>query len=98
LPGIAAMTTPAPVTYLHLLFDHHEVVFANGAEAESLYTGTQALRALTRDARAEIFTLFPELRDSRDTPVAARPLTDGRTGRKLSARHAKNQKPIVMAS
>lgn len=98
LPGIAAMTTPAPVTYLHLLFDHHEVVFANGAEAESLYTGTQALRALTRDARAEIFTLFPELRDSRDTPVSARPLTDGRTGRKLSARHAKNQKPIVMAS
>jgi hypothetical protein len=97
LPGISEMTIPAPVSYLHLLFDRHEVVFANGAEAESLYTGTQALRALTREARAEIFTLFPELRDNATPPQAARPLTTGRIGRKLSARHAKNQKPIVMA-
>lgn len=97
LPGIAVVAESAPVTYLHPLFDRHEVVFANGAEAESLYTGRQALRSLTRAARAEIFTLFPELRAGGPAPEAARPLTTGRIGRKLSERHAKNGKPLVMA-
>lgn len=97
LPGIEVLAAPGPVQYLHLLFDRHEVVFANGAEAESLYTGTQALRSLTRAARAEVLALFPELRAGLPVAPAARPFTDGRTGRKLSARHAKNGQPLVMA-
>ncbi len=97
-PGITQMPPGAgPVSYLHLLFDRHEVVFANGAEAESLYTGAQALRSLTRAARAEIFELFPELRRPEAAPETARPLANGRIGRKLSLRHAKNHKPLVMA-
>lgn len=95
-PGIAVIETAEPVQYLHLLFDRHEVVFANGAEAESLYTGTQALRGLSRAARAEVLAIFPELRAGRPVAPAARTLTDGRTGRKLSARHAKTGKPMVM--
>lgn len=95
LPGIAMVPEVAPVTYLHMLFDGHEVIFANGAAAESLYTGAQALRSLGRAARDEIFALFPELARPGHQPTAARPLPSGRFGRKLGERHLKNGKPLV---
>ena len=50
------------VTYLHLMLDQHEVIYANGAATESFYPGDQALNAITDAARAEMFSLFPELR------------------------------------
>ena len=54
---------PRPVAeYWHMLFDRHEIVFAEGAPAESLHTGPMALDALGRAARAEILGLFPDLR------------------------------------
>ena len=31
LPGISIDTQCAAVTYIHLLFDQHEVIYANGA-------------------------------------------------------------------
>lgn len=95
LPGIVVLAGAAPVTYLHMLFDRHEVVFANGAAAESLFTGAQALRSLGRAAKAEIFALFPDLRRPDHLPAAARPLGTGRFGRQLGARHLKNGKPLV---
>ncbi|WP_283178168.1 Hint domain-containing protein [Gemmobacter sp. 24YEA27] len=51
-----------PVTYLHLMFDQHEFLFSNGAEAESLYLGTEATKALPVAALQEILALFPGLR------------------------------------
>ena len=51
----------ADVTYHHILFDRHEIVFAEGAPAESLHPGDDALAALDEAARMEIETLFPEL-------------------------------------
>ncbi|MCV2889202.1 Hint domain-containing protein [Ruegeria aquimaris] len=50
-----------PVTYVHLLFDRHEVVFANGAPSESFYPGPQALNALEQAAQDEVLSIFPEL-------------------------------------
>ncbi|WP_425045778.1 Hint domain-containing protein [Primorskyibacter sp. S87] len=50
------------VTYLHLMFDRHEIVYANGAATESFYPGGQALGALSDPGREEMFALFPELR------------------------------------
>lgn len=49
------------VTYLHLMFDQHQIVFANGAASESFYPGPLALAATTPAARREIFALFPGL-------------------------------------
>ncbi|WP_347138706.1 Hint domain-containing protein [Paracoccus sp. SSK6] len=83
------------VEYFHILFDRHEIVFANGAETESLYTGPQALRAVGRAAREEIFALFPELEQTADKPAAARDLPSGRMARKLAMRHQQNRKPLV---
>ncbi|MEM6940019.1 MAG: Hint domain-containing protein [Pseudomonadota bacterium] len=49
------------VTYVHLIFDAHQIVFANGRPAESFYPGPRALDALSKDARQEFMSLFPNV-------------------------------------
>ncbi|MEY8883095.1 Hint domain-containing protein [Donghicola sp. XS_ASV15] len=49
------------VTYFHLLFDHHEIVFAEGMPSESFHPGDKAWRLLTPDAKREMLALFPNL-------------------------------------
>ena len=49
------------VEYFHMLFDTHEIVFAEGAASESFHPGQIGWGALAEDARAEILALFPEL-------------------------------------
>ena len=49
------------VTYVHLLFDGHEVIHTNGCWTESLYPGDNALASLLPAARAELLALFPSL-------------------------------------
>lgn len=60
-PGVS-IKSGGQVTYVHLLFDQHQVVMANNAPSESFYPGEQALNSLEKDAREEVLTLFPELR------------------------------------
>ena len=50
------------VTYYHMMFEHHEIVFADGASSESFHPGEIGLSAVTDAARNELFSLFPELR------------------------------------
>lgn len=50
------------VTYMHLMLDQHEVIYANGAPTESFFPGDAALSALTGQSRDEMFSIFPELR------------------------------------
>lgn len=49
------------VTYIHLMFETHQIVFANGAPSESFYPGPMALAALSDPARAELRLVFPDL-------------------------------------
>lgn len=88
LEGVETADDLAEVTYVHVLFDRHEVVYAEGAQSESLYTGEQALRAVGDRARAEIFALFPELADGVGLVPGARMFLSGCQGRDLAARHA----------
>jgi Ca2+-binding RTX toxin-like protein len=53
------------VSYFHLAFEAHQIIFANGAATESFYPGPQAVSALAADARQEISALFPDLVPSR---------------------------------
>lgn len=95
--GIDIATDLPEVEYFHMLFDRHEIVLSDGAETESLYTGPEALESLGTEAREEIFTIFPELRDRPvdELPAGARLLASGRLGRKLAVRHTKNQRALV---
>lgn len=96
LPGIEQVTDFGEVEYFHILFDQHEIVYADGLEAESLYTGPEALKALDPEARREILTIFPEL--AQMTPDIAAPparfIPRGRMARQLAARHHKNSVPL----
>lgn len=94
IEGIEIVSDPTDLTYVHLMFDRHEVVFSNGAASESLYAGPEALNAIDSDATEELLTLFPELRHG-VRPVPARPLASGRLGRKLAMRHQRNSKPLM---
>jgi hypothetical protein len=53
--------TGGEVDYVHLLFDRHQVIMAEGLASESLFLGGQALGALAEGAVAEILAIFPEL-------------------------------------
>ena len=49
------------VTYVHLLFDRHQVVMADGLATESFLPGPAVARSLAPDTLREILALFPEL-------------------------------------
>lgn len=49
------------VTYVHLLFDDHQILWSEGLESESFLPGPQIVHALERDIMREICALFPEL-------------------------------------
>lgn len=89
LPGVERMAAE-PVVYLHVLFDRHEIIFAEGCEAESLFLGPMARKSLGPDALQEIVTLFPELTTIPATP--ARDAPKGHRLRRLVDRHSRNPK------
>ncbi|MDB6454035.1 Hint domain-containing protein [Falsirhodobacter sp. 20TX0035] len=66
------------VTYLHLLFDRHEVIWANGAPTESYHPGDHGLGGLCDAAREGLFAALPQLR--------ALPESYGRTARRVLTR------------
>ena len=49
------------VWYNHVMFDRHQVIFAEGIEAESFHPGEAGMSSLERDVRNELFAMFPEL-------------------------------------
>ena len=49
------------VSYVHFMFDRHEVVRADGAWSESFQPGDQTMASMGDGPRAEILELFPEL-------------------------------------
>lgn len=95
--GIDEATDLASVDYFHVLFDRHEVVFANGAETESFYPGPQALRSVDRAARDELLLLFPELRDRAFRPEGARSFLSGKVARQIVRRLGRDNLPLVAA-
>ncbi|WP_147124771.1 Hint domain-containing protein [Shimia ponticola] len=62
LSGVREVTDEE-VTYIHILFDRHEIVLSDGTWSESFQPGDHTLGSLDEDARNEILALFPELAD-----------------------------------
>ncbi len=59
-PGITRQRRDE-VTYLHLMFDAHEIIRANGAWTESFQPGDHTLAHLDAPQRAELAAIFPDL-------------------------------------
>jgi sorbitol-specific phosphotransferase system component IIA len=87
------------IDYWHFMFDRHQVVYAEGAAAESLFTGPEALRAVGPEAAQEIFKILPELAhvDMRVRGQMARPELTGRHARKLALRHMQKSRALFEA-
>lgn len=61
--GIHADESLGAVEYFHLLFDSHEIIFAEGCPSESFHPGETGVTGMEEDTREELLTLFPELRE-----------------------------------
>ena len=94
-PGIRVTAEVNEVTYWHVLFDHHEIIFANGAPTESLYLGPMATDAIPDDvlARAQSCLRLAEVEQARPTP--ARRFARGKAQIEFTRRHIKNRKAFL---
>lgn len=72
LDGVSRLNTPT--TYVHFMFERHEVVLSDGIWSENFQPGEYSLSGLEDAQRTEIFHLFPELanRAGTDAYQAAR--------------------------
>ena len=92
LEGVEELSADEDVTYFHVVLDGHEVIFAEGAPAESFYLGDYALEAMPPEHRTEIMALFPgEYIKALRSP--ARPIPAGKHQRMCTERHLRNGKP-----
>jgi phage gp46-like protein len=66
LPGITRAPRPR-IEWLHLMLERHEIVFAEGARAESLLPGPQALRGINPAQAADLRAL------TQDCPLVTLP-------------------------
>ena len=63
-----------PVTYIHVLLEHHEVLIGDGLESESLMPHGQARNWLSADQRRELDKLVPlHVNSDGDVAMLARP-------------------------
>ncbi len=53
------------VTYIHFMFDRHEVVLSNGFWTESLRPDDAVMASMGQSQRQQIFKLFPDLREAK---------------------------------
>ncbi|MHA3916449.1 Hint domain-containing protein [Halovulum sp. GXIMD14793] len=66
LGGIGVDNQTTAVEYIHIMFDQHEIVWSNGTPTESFHATASGLDNLAAATRAEVLTLFPELRTNPD--------------------------------
>ena len=84
-PGIVTTAQFRPLELLHLQFDRHEIIFAEGAPSESLQASTAAR---LKDGCPDEPTSLPE-------EATARLILQGARAARLVARHRKNAQPFL---
>lgn len=82
------------VEYFHIMFERHEIVYANGMQVESLYAGPQALKSLPPSSLDELLEIFPELEKKDAAPVPARSFVTGKDARQIADLHIDGQQPL----
>jgi len=99
MDGIDVVEDFGAVEYWHILFEDHQIIYSNDAPSESLFTGQEALKAVSAAAREEIRLLFPAICDPDCRPDTARPIPrKGKHIARLLLRHHKNSKALMTAA
>ena len=94
--GIDIAHDEVDVSYWHMLFDKHQIVWSNGAPTESLFTGPEAMQSVSPEACKEIETLFPQILAPDFAPVSARMIPQkGKQMKKLAQRHQRNKMDLI---
>ncbi len=66
-PGVSRAVVPG-VVYIHLLFDRHEIIQADGAWSESFQPGDLTFAGMDDAQRNELLALFPDLQSVSSLP------------------------------
>ncbi|OZB17942.1 MAG: hypothetical protein B7X55_05575 [Rhodobacterales bacterium 34-62-10] len=98
LDGIEVDCGPGGVDYWHLLFDKHQLIYAEGAIAESLYAGPEALKAVGAMAMRRRFPIMREapMLFRKAAGRLARPHLKGRDARHLALKHVQKNRAMVV--
>ncbi len=59
-PGIEIVEPTDDLRYFHILLDRHEILISEGAPAESLFLGEEALHSLSSEGLQELVEIFPD--------------------------------------
>ncbi|WP_108835521.1 Hint domain-containing protein [Tateyamaria sp. Alg231-49] len=95
--GIFVDTSVSSIEYFHLLFDAHEIIFADGAPTESLFLGAEAMNTLPTKILNEIRRIFPGIKLPLEDASSKLYIPTNRRQTKLVERHLKNQTRLVTA-
>ncbi len=95
MPRIEVDHAATQVDYFHLLFDNHEVIYAEGTPSESFFLGPETRKTVPSEAWEEITTLFPAVADLAFCPVPALTIPTNAQQKQLVRRHCKNEKPLI---
>jgi D-serine dehydratase len=93
LPGVHQGAPAGGVTYIHLLLDHHAIIFAEDTPTETMFLGKQTHQMLSDRELDEINTSLPSETVWNMQP--ARLFVRGKRLRKLLERHENNNKPLI---
>lgn len=92
-PGIEEMTPSDGIEYIHVILDHHAVIFAEDAPTESLYLGAQVHEQLTERDLARLRIRMDEAAVTMMSP--AREFVRGARLTRLLSRHMANNRALV---
>jgi len=95
LPGIYVDKSVKNVEYFHLLFENHEIIFAEGTPTESLLVSPETRRTLSKEMWDEFVTLFPEAAGLGYSAAPVRTIPTRASQKNLVYRHFKNAKKFL---
>lgn len=95
LPNVEIDETVQEIDYVHLVFDQHQVIWADGAPTESFFLGPEGMKSLNREAREEIKALFPKFGTGDAEYEPARVIPVGTKQKRLIERHASNAQDLL---
>jgi len=91
LKGIYIDTDVDEITYTHIMFDAHEIIYAEGVPSESFLPGPNAIQTLNDIEFAELLALVPSCRAPDAHFPSARRVFDGAEAKRFVCALAENE-------